>query len=143
MIAVAQSQLLTKFNGNEPASAAAIAEAQASLNFPLPSDYVQFLQRTNGGEGFIGEHYLMAWRVEDFMQQNIGTYYAEAAPGLLPFGSNGGGEAFAFDTRSTPPSIVMVPFIGMELDTAIPIAPGFDEFLQVLYRSESLFDLSR
>ena len=63
----------------------------------------------------------------------------ESAPGLFLFGSSGGGEAFAFDTRTVPPSIVAVPFIVLDLEDAIAIAPNFNAFLQHLYTSEDLF----
>ena len=129
MIPVSADKLLAEFHGKPPASIAALARGGEHLRFPLPDDYARLLQQMNGGEGFIGKNYLQLWSVQDFMAQNTGTYYAEAAPGLLRFGSNGGGEAFAFDIRSMPPSIVMVPFIGMELEVTIPIASSFDSFL--------------
>jgi len=47
------------------------------------------------------------------------------APGLFLFGSDGGGEAFAFDARSDAKPIVSVPFIGMELKLARPVASNF------------------
>jgi SMI1/KNR4 family protein SUKH-1 len=100
---------------------------------------VQFWQRRNGGEGFIGQHYVMLWSVEDFIEMNTGTYFAEAAPGLVVFGSDGGGEAFGFDTRSAPPPIVVAPYVGMEWVVAFRIAPTFDLFLQHLYTSEDIF----
>jgi hypothetical protein len=131
--------LLTRFQGNPPTSLESIARCQASLGVSLPSDYVQFLQRMNGGEVFIGERDLMLWSVEDFIEMNTGTYFAEAAPGLIVFGSDGGGEAFGFDTRTAPPPIVVAPYVGMEWDVAYRIAPTFDLFLQHLYKSEDLF----
>jgi hypothetical protein len=93
----------------------------------------------NGGEGFIGKNYLMAWPVEDLIQNNKDYLVDEAAPELFLFGSSGGGEAFAFDTRSSRPPIVAVPFIVISLEDAIMLAPSFNAFLQRLYRSESLF----
>jgi len=59
----------------------------------------------------------------------------EYAPGLLLFGSDGGGEAFAFDIRSGEESIVSVPFVGMDLHLARPVARDFQTFLQVLFNS--------
>jgi hypothetical protein len=72
-------------------------------------------ERMNGGDGFVGENYLMVWPVEELIKSNKDYRVAEAAPGLFVFGSSGGGEAFAFDTRVTPPGIVTVPFIVMRL----------------------------
>jgi hypothetical protein len=139
MALVSHKVLFAKFEGKPPASLDSIARCQADLRFRMPADYQRFLQQMNGGEGFVGEHYLMLWSVEDFIEMNTGTYFAEAAPGLIVFGSDGGGEAFGFDTRSAPPPIVVAPYVGMEWDVAFKIAPTFDLFLQHLFRSEDLF----
>jgi hypothetical protein len=84
---------------------------QSDLKFRLPAEYVQFLEQMNGGEGFIGENYLRVWPIEDLIQNNKNYHVDEVAPELFLFGSSGGGEAFAFGTRSSPPPIVAVPFI--------------------------------
>jgi len=138
MTEISDNRLLVRFRGNPPASSRLLALCQASLGFLLPADYAQFMQKADGGEGFIGKHYLMLWPVAEVIKENTGTYYAEAAPGLLLFGSNGGGEAFAFDTRSVPASFVMVPFIGMELNAAHLIAPTFRSFLEALFYKDDL-----
>src|ERR1700730_4780818 len=136
MTLVSHEDLFAKFEGKPPASIDLIARCQAGLRFPLPADYVQFWQQMNGGEGFIGKHYLMLWSVERFIEMNTGTYFAEAAPGLLVFGSDGGAEPFSSDSRSDPPPIVVAPYVGMDWNTAKMIAPDFDSFLQFLYRSD-------
>jgi hypothetical protein len=101
MIPVSDEVLFARFKANPPGSSSLIAQSQARLSFTLPLDYVQFLHRMNGGEGFLGEHaYVALWRVEELRERNAGYEVAEFAPGLFLFGSNGGGEAFAFDTRS-------------------------------------------
>jgi hypothetical protein len=136
MIAVSDRELFARFRANPPASPALIARCQANLRFRLPADYVQLLQKINGGEGFMGENeYLRLWRVEELAEMDAGYNVPEFAPELFLFGSNGGGEAFAFDTRSTPPLIVAVPFVTMELCDTIPIATNFRTFLEVLFTS--------
>ena len=135
---VTPDKLFARFNANPPASRDAIARCQSNLKVPLPADYVQFLGRMNGGEGFVGKSYLRAWPIEDLIQFNKDYFVDVAAPELFLFGSSGGGEAFAFDTRSSPPPIVAVPFI-VSLEDAIVIAHNFDLFLQHLFQSESLF----
>jgi hypothetical protein len=114
-----------------------IEQCQAKLSFLLPADYVQFLQKMNGGEGSLGENaYVALWRVEELGDRNVGYEVAEFAPGLFLFGSNGAGEAFAFDARSDQFCIVAVPFIGMDdLRDAIVIATNFRAFLEVLFTS--------
>jgi hypothetical protein len=135
MIPVSDERLFAKFKANPPARPSLIAQSQAKLSFPLPVDYVRFLQRMNGGEGFLGENaYVALWRVEELSDRNAGYEVAEFAPGLFLFGSNGGGEAFAFDTRSGQFRIVAVPFVGMgDLVDAIVIATNFRTFLEVLF----------
>jgi SMI1 / KNR4 family (SUKH-1) len=134
---VSRRQLFAEFRGNPPASPAIITGCQVGLSFPLPPDYVHFLLRMNGGEGFIGAHYLVVWRIEELAETNKGYMVEEFTPELFLFGSNGAGEAFAFDTRFAPISVVAVPLI-LTLKDAVTLAPSFDAFLQHLYRSDSL-----
>ena len=139
MTHVSRENLFAEFDAKSPANPASVARLQSQLSFHLPADYVQFLEQMNGGEGFVGKNYLMAWPVEDLIQYNKDYHVEQRAPGLFIFGSSGGGEAFAFDARSTPPVIVAVPFIVLNLEDAVVIAPNFTAFLQHLYRSEDLF----
>ena len=140
MTSASYQALFTEFGGNPPAEPVSIAECQSHLAFPLPDDYMRFLRLMNGGEGFIGnDHYLMLWRVEDLIRLNSEYHLAEACTELFLFGSNGGSEAFAFDTYSTLPPVVAIPYIGLSFEDAILIAPTFELFLRRLYHSKSLF----
>ena len=126
---------LVRFSPNPPASRSFIDRCLTKLICPLPADYIGFLQWANGGEGFIDKTYLILWRVEELMDMNSAYQVAEFAPGILIFGSYGGGESFAFDMRATPVSIVSIPFIALELEDAIVVAPSFDAFLENLSSS--------
>jgi hypothetical protein len=101
------------------------------LGVSLPADYVTFVCRSNGGEGFIGGHYLVLERVEKLKSMNDNCETAQYAPGLLLFGSDGAGEAYAFDTRHHPWTVVQVPFIVMDLEDAWPVGQTFSEFLRI------------
>ena len=81
----------------------------------------------------------MLWRVDELAEMGAGYDVAEFAPDLFLFGSNGGGEALRVRQPFVPPPIVAVPFIGMELCDAIPIATDFRTFLEVLSNSEIPF----
>lgn len=120
------------FRGNSPAAAAQVAAAENQLGKSLPSDFREFLLLTNGGEGMIGENYVMLWSADELSQYNKSYQVSDYAPGLLLFGSDGGGEAYAFDTRTSPSTVVMVPFVGMSLEDAKPVAPTFTAFLKKL-----------
>jgi hypothetical protein len=135
MSTVSDKELFARFEANPPARPALIARSQAKRNFQLPTDYVQFLQHMNGGEGFLGENaYVVLSRVEKLGEMNAGYNVAQVAPDLFLFGSNGGGEAFAFDVRSTPHPIAAVPFLGMECNVIV-ISTSFRTFLEVLFTS--------
>jgi hypothetical protein len=130
-----RDRLLTKFNGNPPSDTAAIRQFETESGFRLPDDYARFLQQANGGEGFVGNAYVILWRVEELPELNKAYQVTEYAPGLFLFGSDGGGEAFAFDTRTDTNPIVAVPFVGMELKLARPVAQSFEAFLEELFKS--------
>jgi hypothetical protein len=130
-----REQLLAKFNGNPPAEAEAILRLEVESGLNLPIEYKEFLRQQNGGEGFIGSAYAMLWRAEELPEMNKSYQVHEYAPGLFLFGSDGGGEAFAFDTRTDAEPIVSVPFVGMELNEARPVASNFNEFLEALFKS--------
>ena len=130
-----KERLLAKFNANPPADATSIRQFESQASLRLPEDFAQFLQQADGGEGFVGNAYVILWRVSELLEMNKGYQVGEYAPGLFLFGSDGGGEAFAFDTRAAAKPIVSVPFVGMELKLARPLGATFKAFLEELYRS--------
>ena len=128
------SELLQRFQTNQPSSADEIDAFEREAGFSIPSDYREFLYFTDGGEGFVGPNsYAMLWRVSELLRFNK-EYQADVyAPGLFLLGSSGGGEAYAFDLRARGKStVVSVPFIGMDLREALPLAETFDGFLEYL-----------
>jgi hypothetical protein len=129
-----KQRLLAKFNGNPQADARTVRQLETDASLRLPEDYARFLQELDGGEGFIGTAYLILWRAGELLDMNRAYQVAEYAPGLFLIGSNAGGEAFAFDTRSDTRPIVSVPFVGMALKEALPVASSFTAFLEELFR---------
>lgn len=121
--------VLTDWQLNAGAPAGTIRDAASSLSYSLPADYVQFLLEHNGGEGFIGDNYLILWKVEELDPFNREYEVGQYAPGLLLFGSSGGGEAYGFDTREIAMPVVRVPFIGMELRYVRSVASSFTDLL--------------
>jgi hypothetical protein len=132
MTASDRDRLLANFNGNAPADASAIRQFETDFGVALPEDYARFLSDMNGGEGFIGDAYVILWSVETLIELNRSYQVADYAPGLLLIGSDGGGEAFAFDLRTDVKSIMSIPFVGTGLNAARPIAPTFEMFLRAL-----------
>ena len=128
-------ELTKKFNVNPPASIDAIRQFEAESGVLLQEDYAAFLMQSNGGDGFIGRSYASLWRVEELIERNRGYQVSEFAPGLLLFGSDGGGEAFAFDRRSDEQPVVRVPFTPLELKEVLAVATSFEGFIDALFNS--------
>jgi len=108
---------------------------EAELGVTLPTEYVAFMLGQDGGEGFVGENYVMLWQVKDLPDTNAAYQVAQRVNGLVLFGSDGGGEAFAFDTRNED-KVVVVPFVGMADVDARAIAADFNGFVDTLAATE-------
>jgi hypothetical protein len=125
---------LERVKQSSGASDALIAEAEDQLALKLPVEYLEFLKVTNGGEGFVGENeYAIFWGVEELASLNRSYEVQDYAPGFLIFGSNGGGEAYGFDTRSEGWPVVRITFVGMDWSEARPMGESFNAFLKRLY----------
>jgi hypothetical protein len=109
------------------------AEAQPAITFP--SDYRAMMRRANGGEGEFGDSWVRIWPVERLVEANVGYRVAEFAIGFTIFGSNGGGEAYAWDRRPTRKAeYVVIPFIVPEPDAAVPCGDSLEDFFATLHR---------
>ena len=67
--------------------------------------------------------------VEKLLRRNTKYQVAESAPDLFFIGSDGGGEAYAFDLAEAYGAVYQVPFIGLDPKEAWLVADSFDVFL--------------
>ncbi len=105
-----------------------VAEVEQALDASFPDDYVRFLVATNGGEGLVGEEgYGWFYSVEELLDANRSYKDFEQFAGLVIFGSDGGGEAFCFDSDG---SVVLVAYISGPEDN-VTIGP-FKQFMRRL-----------
>lgn len=123
---------LEEFSSNDPGNSSNLGEVEKHFGCALPAQYRKFMHEQDGGEGFIGGQYLILWRAVELIEFNREYEVEKYAPGLMLFGSTGGGEAFAFDTRDNLMRVVMIPFIGMSLGDVIFVADTFENFLSNL-----------
>lgn len=114
---------------NEAASEDFVRVLAETLPTSIPEDYFDFLMCNNGGEGFVGDEYLIMFNAEEIVRFNQGYEVEKYAPGLLLFGSNGGGEGYAFDTTSEECPVVKVPFIGMDHRYAKVVGQNLSDFI--------------
>jgi len=120
-----------KFNTNSGFNIASFPE----LNLPkdIPQEYLELLTITNGGEGFIGEEYLILYKAEELLQMNSDYNVNEFVPGIFLIGTNGGSEAIALDLRNKPVKYVLIPFL-FEYDTIIELGDNITEFFERIYK---------
>jgi len=123
---------LTEGRLDPPADRGIVEGLSSGLGVALPGDYLDFLRQHNGGEGFIGDNYIVLWKAEELADFNREYEVEKYAPGILLFGSDGAGEGYGFDTESAAMPIVHVPFIGMERRYATPIAKDFPDLFAQL-----------
>lgn len=98
----------------------------------LPKSYIDFLKEHNGGEGFIGDNYIIFWKAEELVDFNREYEVETYAPGIFLFASSGGGEGYGFDTDDAAMPIVRIPFIGMDrqyIDTVARDLPSLFAWL--------------
>lgn len=113
---------LTEGQLNGPAEIPDIDGLRAHLGGALPESYIQFLRAHDGGEGFVGDNYIVFWKAEELVQFNRGYETETYAPGIFLFATNGGGEGYGFDTLDPASPIVQIPLIGMDRQYALPVA---------------------
>ncbi|WP_256753500.1 SMI1/KNR4 family protein [Mesorhizobium sp. Mes31] len=123
---------LTEGQFDAPAEAAVVDGLSARLGVALPKDYTKFLKEHNGGEGFIGDSYIIFFKAEELVDFNREYEVEKYAPGILLFASNGGGEAYGFDTHDVEMPIVRIPFIFMERQSAETIARDLADLFATL-----------
>jgi hypothetical protein len=71
------------FRLNAPATKEALQSLIAALPKHLPDEYVAFLARSNGGEGFVGERYVSLWKAEELIMRNLGYKVTEFFPNFF------------------------------------------------------------
>lgn len=121
-------KLPCSFAANPAASPNEIRKLRA-LYRGIPDDYLRFLLVTDGGEGWLGDGYFVFWRASELRELNRDYGADEDAPDFLLFGSNGGGESFAFDRVSSPWTVGYLPFLGLSRTDFELKASSFADFL--------------
>jgi len=123
---------LTEGELNGPAETSAIDGLSTQLEVALPESYFEFLKAHDGGEGFVGDNYIVFWRAGELVDFNREYEVESYAPGIFLFGSSGGGEAYGFDMWDAAMPVVKIPFIGMDRQYAILVATDLPDFFRKL-----------
>jgi len=102
--------------------------AQSVLGVTFPADYVALLRETNGVEFTLGDTSVILFELAALPDYNPPDDDFPAH--LKVFGSNGGSELFAFDTRSVPHPIVVAPHYAPGEDDILPQGHDLTTFLR-------------
>lgn len=122
-----------------PASSEAVEALRTQSGLDLPRAYLAFFEQSNGGDGDLGiaPGWLSLWSIEEVLGLNRDYEVQQWIPGFFGFGTNGGGELLAFDTRTPHPwKIYMIPFVPMDANDALLVAEDFASFAQAIGRSQ-------
>ena len=81
-------------DSKEPASAADIAQLAERAQRELPTEYIELLRFSNGGEGPLAlpPRYFALYSVKDCIALHDNRHIIEQFPGFMLFGSNGRGR---------------------------------------------------
>lgn len=137
--ALALAEKLERVGAANPASIKAV---ENELRFSFPPGYADFASLADGAEGFVGEAYLSMWPVNRLVALNAMVNVSRFAPGMVLFATDGGTQAYAFDGRQTPVSIVEVHIVTLRWSEATPLATDFEAFLRHL-SGDQLISTSR
>jgi SMI1 / KNR4 family (SUKH-1) len=123
-------ELINRLNLTAPATEDALKQLQQVAR--IPDDYIAFLRRSNGGEGFIGSSYLIVFGAEEVTSVSLDAEIKDIIPGLIMFGSNGGAKSYAFDTTKAEESIVEFYLIDIDDEDPVLLANSLDDFFRYL-----------
>lgn len=104
------------------------------IDFKIDNEYLNYILSKNGSEGFLGKNYLSLYGIDDLIALN--PYYEgeDFCNEIFVIGSNGADNAFAIKKQNT--EFIVVPFLGMDGDSAKTLGGTFNEFLNYLYSNE-------
>jgi len=123
-----------------PAPEAEIAALAHFVGRPLPSDYVAFLRRHNGGALYYCDlWFLRLWRAADIPAWSAAYGFTpHTIPGAIAIGSDAGSEGIVLDVRPEQADgaypIYAINFVGVSWKDAIAVAPDFRSLLQLRQR---------
>ncbi len=93
----------------------------------LPERYLAYMKSGNSTEGelSVDPGRFQLWPLDDLEKLNHEYAVSEFLPGFRAFGSSGGGEMFAFNSKD---QIEIIPFIPMEANLAKLLAQDWPDF---------------
>jgi hypothetical protein len=102
------------------------------LRNDLPKDYLELLQKYNGGEGFIAEEYLVLHKAEEIKRLNKEYGIENFDTKIFLIGNNGNGEAIGIDLRNEKTEYILIPY-SFEYKSIIKLAENINGLFKRIY----------
>lgn len=118
---------LEKLNKNTSPNEDELNTLLMKIDFSIDKDYLLFINRYNGAEGFISkENYVLLWNIQDLIALN--PYYEDEPQcnNYFFFGSNGSNLGYAFDKIKG--GIISIDFLEIGSVEPFFIAKSFGAF---------------
>jgi hypothetical protein len=120
--------LLHELDLGKGARPEALVAAEHELGIKFPSDYAEFTLAYDGGEGTLGSGYLQLYSLGTLLEVNR-EWRSEGTGGKVLFGSDGGGEGYAFDIGQDTMAIIQLPMVAPDPEDEITCGQTLGEFL--------------
>ena len=98
----------------------------------LPADLRAFLEQHDGGRGKVGKQPLVLWSAEQIATEAQSQEVSLSTPGLLLFGTDGGGEGFGHLSRLRQRRYGRIPLIAAGAYEFEAMADSLAELLESL-----------
>jgi hypothetical protein len=122
----------------EGATEAMIDDVEKRPGQRFPNEYREFIRSQNGLATWFGDVYIALYSIDRVVEHNEIRDHLSYQPELILIGSDGGGEAIAFDFRKHPPAVILVNMVSIHWSEAIFQAESFDRFMEQRRRGEEL-----
>lgn len=100
----------------------------------LPEIYIELMKHSDGAEGNIGKNeYLALMPIEELHTAKTDLAFDENIPYLIPFGSDGGGMLYAFDTRTEPWRVIAMDFLIIKELEFLHAWDSFEDFINTIH----------
>ena len=121
--------LVRNLSIREPRDLEPIATLAAERGLALPTDYLDYMTQSDGGEGDVGSGYVEIWPVAKVLE--VAAIEPPVYDDFLAFAGDGANVVYGYDIAAGG-GIVEGDWIGLGRDEVIPRGRTFTEFLQSL-----------
>lgn len=124
--------LLGSLTLRPPANEESIQRLQDAVRAALPNPYLNLLRFADGGEGSIGDNYIVIDRAEDLTENPYP--YAKFVPGLFFFGGDGAEAMFGFDLGEGSDRVLVIHSDDLEPNHIVELSPSLLAFFELLHK---------